>query len=118
METVRENFEENTGAYVFVGRFPKNNIQHNEAENIVREQLRNIANQIEENTLNIIPNEFFYGIGCRAPSIQIAEEDNYYKCKITIYLMAIDITFEYVDNNFHNNNVNNNIQNNNLPLAQ
>ncbi len=107
METVRENFDEHTGAYVFVGRFPRNNIEHNEIENIVQEQFRNIANQIHEKHLNIIPNEFFYSVFCRHPSIQIAEEDNYYKFKITIYLMAVDIRFE-----------NNNIENNNLPLAQ
>ena len=114
METVREFFEENTGEYVVVGRFPRNNIEQNEASNIVQEQFRNIANQIEEKNVNIIPNEFFYGVLCRPPSIQIAEQDNYYKFKITIHLMAIDITFQYLDNNIDNNNIENNI----LPLAQ
>tara|TARA_Y100000389_G_scaffold204968_1_gene261387 strand:- start:10748 stop:11092 length:345 start_codon:yes stop_codon:yes gene_type:complete len=114
METVRENFEENTGEYVVVGRFPKNNIEHNEIENIVQEEYINIVNQINNKQLNIIPNEYFYGVLCRPPSIQIAEQHNYYKFKITIHLMAIDITFQYVDNNIANNNIENNI----LPQAQ
>ena len=103
MELIKETFDEDTGEYVHIIKFPIDNMDNNKAKNFVEEHYKKIATKIDQKTLYIIPDEYFVGILCKPASIKIMKKDDAYICKITIYMMSIDITVEFKKGHCINN---------------
>lgn len=88
-----ETFDNVSGKYEYMFSLPNKNLTKEEASKFIKEHTLKILNSINENEneIDIIPKDWFYGILCKKPNVQCILGDGKYTAKLIISLMKIHV---------------------------